>query len=385
MKFVILIEDYNLFYTDFLNQHSYLNRKSYQEKMDLLLRKKYYQADSLAQALIKQGHQAEVIIPACNPLQLNWAKENDKRLFYKWHLQKPIRSLQARFLRQYNTFDTIRDEILLAQIGKTKPDIVFVYSNVWIGKKTMQKIKSNVRKVILQWSCPISKRWKNFLFNEFDFIVSASPSIVAYFTQRGIKSFYLQQGFDAEIIHNYSSSNPEKDIVFIGNFSEYHLYRFEIIQYLLQNGVNIDIYGTIDDDSYPGSLLKNKIKAPIMGVEMFDVYKQYKMALHIYGAATENDGIDWLSYAGAKRIFEITGAGVALLTSFQNNLKEMFDDDEILTFKTKEECLKIIRYYLSNTKELENVAKKGQQKTLRKHSFKNRAEELIELIQRNQE
>jgi spore maturation protein CgeB len=383
VKFVILVEDYNLFYTDYLDEHKQLNDKSYQEKITLLLKKKYYQADSLAQALIKLGHQAEVIIPTCNPLQINWAKENNKWLFYKWHLQKPIRSLQARFLSQYNTFDTIRDEILLAQIKKEKPDVVFVYSSIWIGKRTLQKIKSIVRKTILQWSCPISMRWEKFFFNEFDFIVSASPSISAYFTKKGIKSFYLQQAFDTEIVAEINNDNHKSDIVFIGNFSKYHSYRFEIVEYLLQNGVSIDIYGTIDDNFHPGSLLKSKIKAPIIGAEMFDVYKQYKLALHVYGGGTENDGIDWSSYAGAKRIFEITGAGVALITSFQKNLKEMFDDDEILTFNTREECLQIINYYLSNTNELINIAKKGQQKTLSSHTFINRAEKLIYLIQEN--
>ncbi len=380
MKFVILIEDYNLFYTDYLNQHTDLNRKPYQEKMDLLLRKKYYQADSLAKALIKQGHQAEVIIPACNPLQVSWARENDKALFYKWHLQKPLRSLKSRVLKQYNTFDVIRGKILLAQIQRIKPDIVFVYSGIWLERSTIQRMKFVAKKIILQWSCPIFT-WTDYPFYEFDFIVSASPSIAEYFTKRGIKSFYLQQAFDAEIMSKNNSGNHKKDIVFIGNFSRYHLYRFEIVEYLLQNDVNIDIYGTISDNFYPESLLKGKIKAPVMGAEMFDVYKQYKMALHVFGAGTENDGIDWSSYAGAKRIFEITGVGVALCASYQDNLMEMFNEDEIITFKTKEECLQKIKYYVSKKDVLSQIAMRGQQKTLAKHTFYNRALELLKLIE----
>ena len=75
MKFAILIEDYNLFYTNYLESNIALNNKSYNQKLNYLLSKKYYQADSLAQALIKLGHDAEVIIPACNPLQLSWQKK----------------------------------------------------------------------------------------------------------------------------------------------------------------------------------------------------------------------------------------------------------------------------------------------------------------------
>jgi len=381
MKFTILIEDYNLFYTNFLESNNFLNDKSYDEKLSYLLSKKYYQADSLAQALIKLGHEAEVIIPACNPLQLSWLKENDKKLFLKWNFQKPIRSFKSRFFKKYNTFNSIRDEVLVAQLEKEKPDVVFVYSTIWIGSKTLEKIKLFVKKIILQWSCPIEEKWKNLSFNKFDFIVSSSTSIADYFSKKGIPSFYWQQAFDKTILDQLSIEiSAKKDLVFIGNFTSFHSYRYEIIEYLLQNNINIDVYGDGKDSMPDDSILKLKIKKPLNGIEMFEKYNQYKMALHIYGEGKENNGIDWTSFAGAKRNFEITGIGTTLLTSYQKNLKELFNEDEILTFKTKEECLEKVRYYLNKPIELKNIAQAGQKKTLKEHTFVNRAESLLKLI-----
>ncbi|MBS1646334.1 MAG: glycosyltransferase family 1 protein [Bacteroidetes bacterium] len=381
MKFAILIEDYNLFYTRALEQNADLNAKPYNEKLNILLAKKYYQADSLAQALIKLGHQAEVIIPACNPLQLSWAKENNKRLFYKWHLQSPIRSLKARLFNKYNTFDKIRDEVLLAQIEKVKPDIVFVYASIWIEKRTIEKIKKTAKKIILQWTSPILYQWVHFPFNSFDFIVTASPSIVAYFINKGCNSFYLQQAFDTEVCDIKENKAPQKGVVFIGAFTKYHLYRHEVISFLIENGIDIDVYGFISEDVFPNSIIQTKIKPPISGNDMLNVYQKYKLSIHIYGGSTEvSDGIDWASFAGAKRIFEVTGVGTALLTSYQENLKDLFSEDEIITFKNKEECLEKIKYYLAKPNELETMAKKAQQKTLSQHTFVNRAQELLKLI-----
>jgi len=381
MKFAILIEDYNLFYTNYLESNIALNNKSYNQKLNYLLSKKYYQADSLAQALIKLGHDAEVIIPACNPLQLSWAKENDNKLFFKWNFQKPIRSIKSRFFKNHNTFDSIRDEVLVAQLKKIKPDVVFVYSTIWIDAKTIEKIKLFTQKIILQWSCPISEQWKKLAFNKFDFIVSASKPLVDHFRKKDLKAFYLQQAFDEDILNNIDKTNKRlNDVVFIGNFTLGHDYRFEVIEYLLCNKVNIDIYGGGKEKLPKNSLLIKKIKPPLEGINMHNIYNKYKLALHIHGEGIKNDGIDWSSFSGAKRNFEITGIGTALLTSYQNNLQELFNEDEILTFKTKEECLEKINLYLTQPDKLSTIAKAGQQKTLKEHTFKKRAEDLIDLI-----
>lgn len=381
MKFAILIEDYNWFYTKYLENNSLVSSLSYSNKLEHLLSQKYYQADGLAKALIKLGHQAEVIIPECNSLQLSWAKENFKTKYVKWYLQKPIRSFKSRFLNDYYTYNSIRQEILLEQLKNIKPDVVFVYSNIWLQKYTIRKIKSLCKKIILQWNCPVNGRWNNYSFNEFDFIVSSHQSIVNYFREKKIKSYYLQQSFDDSILNILPQEmDAKKEIVFIGNFTVYHAYRLEIIEYLLQNNINIDVHGSVDETMVANSLLKEKIKTPLNGLVMYEKYQQYKLALHIHAHGTENDGIDWSSFAGAKRIFEITGVGTALLTSYQDSLNELFDEGEIITFKTKEECLEKIKYYLSRPDELSKIAKAGQKKTLSLHTFNNRALSLLNLI-----
>jgi hypothetical protein len=381
MKFVILLEDYNLYYTKYLEKNLQVNSMKYAEKLNHLLNLKYYQSDGLAKALVKLGHEAEIIIPECNPLQLSWAKEYCISKYLKWYIQKPLRSFKARFLYDYYTYNSIQQEILLEQLSCLKPDVVFVHSNIWLERNTIKLIKSFSKKIILYWNCPIVGRWKNFAFDEFDFIFSSSMPLVNFFNKRNITSYYFQQAFNDNVLSDViEPSILLNKAVFIGNFTPFHNYRFQVIEYLLQNGVEIDVYGGEKENLPENSILKKIIKPPVYGIEMYNKYKQYALAIHIHGEGEKNDEINLSSFAGAKRIFEITGIGKALLTSYQNNLSELFSKDEIITFTTKEECLEKVNYYLSNPQKLSKIAKAGQQKTLSQHTFNNRALTLINLI-----
>jgi len=385
MTFAFLIEDYNHFYSNYLESHKELKEKSFNEKISELISKKYYQSDSLASELTKMGHNSHILVPECNPLQLTWAKENNKALYWKWKMGQPYRSIQSRIFKQFHTFDSIREEILIEQLKKIKPDVVYIFSGIWLGREALEKIKKLCKKVILQWSCPVVERWNNFPFDEFDFILSSSIPLVKDFENKKLKTFYLQQSFDEEILKAVPQNiAPTKDVIFIGNFNP-HPYRAEVLEFLLKNNVKIDVYGTVGESISKNSLLRKTIKPPLHGIEMFSKYKEYKIALHIHGQGTNNnDGIDWSSFAGAKRNFEITGIGTALLSSYQENLKELFEPDkEILIFKTKEDCLEKIKSYLKQPELLKQIAYNGQRRVLREHTFKNRAETLMQLIAEN--
>ena len=115
-------------------------------------------------------------------------------------------------------------------------------------------------------------------------------------------------------------------------------------------------------------------KGSLGGKEMFETYKKYKIALHI-------PGDDFLEDAGAKRLFEVTGSGTMLLAFHQESISEYFEiGKELITFKDEEDCLQKINYYLQNTAELEKIADAGRIRTLKEHTFENRANQLLTII-----
>ncbi len=83
------------------------------------------------------------------------------------------------------------------------------------------------------------------------------------------------------------------------------------------------------------------------------------------------------------RLFEATGVGTCLLTSFRPNLPNLFEiDREIVTYSSPDECAEKARWLLENPEDRERIARAGQQRTLRDYTFEKRADLMDELIRR---
>ena len=86
-------------------------------------------------------------------------------------------------------------------------------------------------------------------------------------------------------------------------------------------------------------------------------------------------------WANNMRLFEATGVGALLITDWKVNLHEMFEPQkEVVAYRTPEECVELIQYYLENDKERQKIACAGQQRTLREHTYQKRVQELVNVI-----
>jgi spore maturation protein CgeB len=78
-----------------------------------------------------------------------------------------------------------------------------------------------------------------------------------------------------------------------------------------------------------------------------------------------------------------TGVGAMLLTDRKENLQELFDvGKEVLAYSNKEEALEFVRYYLDHPSESEEIAKAGQARTLRDHTYSQRMQELVPMLKK---
>jgi spore maturation protein CgeB len=54
---------------------------------------------------------------------------------------------------------------------------------------------------------------------------------------------------------------------------------------------------------------------------------------------------------------------------------------EVITYRTPEECAELIRYYLAHEDERTEIARAGQQRTLRDHTYYQRVQELVGIVE----
>ena len=87
-------------------------------------------------------------------------------------------------------------------------------------------------------------------------------------------------------------------------------------------------------------------------------------------------------FAANMRLFEATGMGALLLTDWKENLHELFQPEkEVATYRTAEECVDKLHFYQTHEAERERVASAGQRKTLAAHTYRQRMEELLALLE----
>jgi len=109
---------------------------------------------------------------------------------------------------------------------------------------------------------------------------------------------------------------------------------------------------------------------------MFRTLAASKIVVNYHGDVAQ-------SYANNMRLFEATGTGALLVTDWKTNLHEMFEiDKEVIAYRTHEECAEMIRYYLEHEEEREQIARAGQQRTLRDHTYYQRMQDLVDIVQR---
>jgi spore maturation protein CgeB len=73
-----------------------------------------------------------------------------------------------------------------------------------------------------------------------------------------------------------------------------------------------------------------------------------------------------------------------LLTDRKDNLHELFEiDREVVAYSSKEEAAELVRHYLDHPDEAVRVAKAGQARTLRDHTYAQRMQELVPILKRH--
>ncbi len=73
------------------------------------------------------------------------------------------------------------------------------------------------------------------------------------------------------------------------------------------------------------------------------------------------------------RNFEIPGCGGFLLTSYAERLEEFYKlDEEVAVFKSEEELVEKVRYYIGDEAKREAIRRAGYERTIRDHTFERR-------------
>jgi spore maturation protein CgeB len=183
----------------------------------------------------------------------------------------------------------------------------------------------------------------------YDLVISSFPPTLNWFRSKGVLAELSRLAFEPRVLSHLKKNGERKiPISFVGSFYPVHSTRVEWLEYLC-------------------SRFQVKVWSPHT--------KYLPAALNHHGAIPP--------YGNNLRLFEATGVGTLLVTDWKANLHEMFEPGkEVIAYRSAEECAELVKYYLEHDEERQAIARAGQQRTLRDHTYYKRMQRLVEIIQK---
>ena len=392
MKFLIINTDYPGFLRWLYDQHPGLEKQPYEEQMRVRADSLFGVADFYSSNLRKLGHEAYDINANNKFMQKAWAKESGLAVEedskpgqqYRDILRQgagiasktPLRYLRFLFrpvLRSLNSKPTWFYDILAAQIKHYKPDILLNQVMSSISSHFLREMKPYVRVLVGQHAAtrlPDSEDW-----GCYDLVVSSFPPTVDRFRQKSIPAELNRLGFEPRVFSYLKENQEPIEISFIGSFLQcVHSSRVTFLEMVCAK-FDIKTWGPSVSHISPNSPILRCYNGQAWGRYMYQILHDSKITLNHHG--------DIEPYANNHRLYEATGVGTCLVTDMKENLSELFElDREVVAYTSPDDCVEKIRYLLDHENEREAIARAGQERTLKEHTYYHRMQELVDIVQK---
>lgn len=187
-----------------------------------------------------------------------------------------------------------------------------------------------------------------------DFLFYSQKICEKWFKNRK-NSYYLPSGVDIEIFKIYPGEERSIDVGFIGK--NYGL------------PIRNDFMSKLKENSGEFSFVN-----PAEGSLFFEKAARFYNKCKIVVNDSQQNEI-------TMRMFEATACGCLLITREVPYLDEIFEyGKEIIVYKTFDEMIEKINYYLQNEEERKTISENGRHKTISRHSYYDRAKFITEKL-----
>lgn len=276
---------------------------------------------------------------------------------------------------------SISSKILLQEVERFKPDIVWVDGGFWLPKDIIYFIKKKFNCKFIHYTPDSlmapgkSNRCMKNAIPAYDVVITTKEQdLKLYETLSAKRVIFSLQGFDPNIHKPIALSSDEKlkfdsDISFVGHYMKD---RAAALDYILsQLDIKISIYGT----GWNNHNVSDKIKNVFYGEAIADDYAKVIAGSKIILGFLNNEVKDTFT----TRTFEIPACkGFLLAERSSMHQKLLIEGLEAEYFSTNSEMLRKINQYLVDDDKREEIAFNGHKRVIESgYSWNNLIEKII--------
>jgi hypothetical protein len=275
-----------------------------------------------------------------------------------------------RLLKVFDTFQP--DIVLISNHGIIKPET--------IGK--MRERNPNVR--IGQYNVDAAFNDHNFnrikemaKYTDANFITTAGlvlEKLEEVSKKYGSRCYYIPNCCDTSIetLRCFERSDQEYDLFFAGSIGAHDKGRAEFLDKLIAHPeINFNYHGFY-------------YKPKLGGAKYFQEISNAKMGLNLSRTAWKRKAnVEELYLYSSDRLAHFMANGLLTFSHVENNLHDLFAEDELVYFTTAADLIDKVTYYKNHDKERRKIAEKGWRKYHEHFNEKIVASFMLEMIQGN--
>lgn len=370
MRIALLDTYYPRFLSAHYASHPALTGATYGNQRQDLLSCVFGTADFYSRHLQAMGHEAEDLIVNCTPLQKTWAHEHRVR-YSPLALKLPPRLLRLPVLGPWLSALPGLVEIAVEQVKAMRPEVLYCQDLWFLPPNKLAELRPYAKLIVGQIASPLPP---DAYLKGYDLILTSFPHFVPRLRAMGIASEYFRIGFDTRVLELLGTVDQDIDASFVGGISRHHGKALPMLEYLA-NSTPIQFFGYGAGSLKRSSPIVARHHGEVWGLDMYRALARSRITLNRHINVAE-------SHANNMRLYEATGMGALLITDRKENLGELFKvGKEVVAYSTPEEAAELIRYYISHPDEAREIARAGQARTLREHTYQRRMEELVPILE----
>lgn len=288
----------------------------------------------------------------------------------------PVSTRLSYWLARFNEpYDRLISSRLASKIVRLKPDLVIiVYRHLHpIIVEQIKKYCPSVSVIQMNPDHLSNLEKQQILAADFDCYFSKEPYIVDFLrTKLGANAQYLPEGFNPRIHRKpaleraYAEALTNIDVLVYGNL---YAYRTRMIEWLIRAGINVAVYGA------SGPYCRSAVQAVFRGQYLVGEEKNQLL----YGARIVFNNLHYAEVTSVnQKYFEINGIGGFQLCDYKPTVEEYTGiPADAVTFRTIDEAIDKIRYYLAHPNERHELADQQHTHFQQYHTFDHRVKQLI--------
>jgi len=369
MRYLFIDTNYPAFLESIYRDRPNLASAPYEEQLAAIREGMFGEAEFQASALRELGHQADVIVPNAHAAQRAWATEHGVPGLARGRWNLRLRRGAVPWLSRPRP--EISWELILQQVREHRPDVVYVGIMGTLPSSVAAQMRRLTRLLVGQVATELPPGQD---YGAYDLVVSALPSLVQWFRDEGMAAEWLPLAFGPAALAEVPVAGRDIPASFVGSFGQQHPGRRELMETVASTSpLQIwtgDLHGLPAD-----SPIRGMLKSAAWGRGMYEVLARSRITLNHHGAVAG-------PYAANLRLYEATGMGALLVTDAKSNLSDLFKvGSEVVSYASPQECAGLVSYYLGHPGEASKIATAGQARTLRDHTWHNRMDQLVRMIE----